>query len=98
MIIGASLSEPHLVTTAERCLFIAIYIYRTSSCDQLLNTYTVYAVLVPRTNLSFPGLYLRDRDATSGDCSRVWYGLPGRSVERSQASGSDKLAGGSKHM
>ena len=47
-------------------------------------------ILVPRTHLSFPGLHLRDS-------SRSWYGLPGRSVERSQASGSDKLAGGSKH-
>ena len=46
-------------------------------------------ILVPRTHLSFPGLQLRDS-------SRGWY-VPGRSLEGSQASGSDKLAGGSKH-
>ena len=52
--------------------------------------------------LSFLGLHLRDRESdaacTCRDSSCGWYGLPGRSIERIQASSSDKLAGGSKHM
>ena len=57
-LIGTSLSEPHLVTTAVCCLFI----YHTSSTrDQLLNICTVSAIhiLVPRTKPSFPGLHLK---------------------------------------
>ena len=78
---------------------VYICIYRTSSArDQLLNTCTVYAVLVPRSKLSFPGLHLRGRDVTCGDSLRGLYGLPGRSIERSQASSSNKLAGSSVIM
>ena len=95
LVFGASLSEPHLVSSTAA---LSIYIYhRTSSTrDHLFSTCTVYAVLVPRTNLSFPGLHLRDGGKLYS--SRGLYRLPGRSAERSQAIGSDKLAGGSKHM
>ena len=52
------------------------------------------AVLVPRTNLSFPGLHLRDGGEIARAVCLDYHA--GRSAEISQASDSDKLAGRSK--
>ena len=73
-----------------RCLFIYIPQHRTSSTRDHLFTCTVYSRSQIKTFAPRPTL--------DGDSSRGWYGLPGRSVQRSQASGSDKLAGSFKHM
>ena len=55
-------APPIVSSTAALSIYMFIYIpLRTSSTrDQLLNTCAVYALLVPRKNLSFPGLHLRD--------------------------------------
>ena len=99
ILFGASLSEPHLVSsTAALSIYLFIYIYPTS---YIVHTWSLVQHMhslccsrsqnksvVPRPTL----------ERWWGDSSRGLYGLPGRSAERSQASGSDKLAGGSKHM
>ena len=93
VIIGATLSEPHLVSsTAALSIYLFIYIpHRTSSTrDHLFNMCTVYSRSQIKTFVPRPTL--------DGDSSRGWYGLPGTSAQRSQASGSDKLAGSSKHL
>ena len=61
-------------------IFISHNMHRTSSTrDHLFNTCTVYSRSQIKTFVPRPTL--------DGDSSRGWYGLPGRSAERSQASG-----------
>ena len=100
-IIGASLSEPHLVTTTA-ALSISHIVRRLHVITYSTRAHSM-VVSFPDLQTSLdPSLPLRDRESdaacTCRDSSCGWYGLPGISIERSQASGSDKLTGGSKRM